>query len=51
MSGDPVRSNLKPLALHVPEPKFRPGDEVDFSAVEVPAAGAAPRPDTHAAAA
>ncbi|QKS00712.1 3-methyl-2-oxobutanoate dehydrogenase (2-methylpropanoyl-transferring) subunit alpha [Sphingomonas sp. CL5.1] len=47
MSGDPDRSNLKPLSLHVPEPRFRPGDEVDFSVVEVPAAGSAPRPDTH----
>ena len=45
MVGD--RSNLKPLALHVPEPRFRPGDEVDFSVVDIPAAGAAPRPDTH----
>ncbi|MFD1610188.1 3-methyl-2-oxobutanoate dehydrogenase (2-methylpropanoyl-transferring) subunit alpha [Sphingomonas tabacisoli] len=41
-----IRSNLPPLRLHVPEPKFRPGDEVDFSAVDVPAAGAARRPDT-----
>ena len=24
--ADAVRSNLPPLALHVPEPKFRPGD-------------------------
>jgi 2-oxoisovalerate dehydrogenase E1 component alpha subunit len=34
--------------LHVPEPKFRPGDTVDFAAVEVPPAGAQPRPDTAA---
>ncbi|MFT3978798.1 MAG: thiamine pyrophosphate-dependent enzyme, partial [Sphingomonas bacterium] len=47
MAGDPVRSNLKPLALHVPEPRFRPGDEVDFSAVDIPAAGSVRRPDTH----
>jgi len=40
------RSNLPPLKLHVPEPKFRPGDEVDFSGIEVPPAGAARRPDT-----
>ena len=32
-----TRANLKPLALHVPEPKFRPGDTVDFADVEVPA--------------
>jgi 2-oxoisovalerate dehydrogenase E1 component alpha subunit len=44
MAGD-TRANLKPLALHVPEPRFRPGDEVDFADVEVPPAGAAPRPD------
>ncbi len=48
MAGD-MRANLKPLALHVPEPRFRPGDVVDFSDVEVPPAGAAPRPDTAAA--
>ncbi|HEX8301186.1 3-methyl-2-oxobutanoate dehydrogenase (2-methylpropanoyl-transferring) subunit alpha [Sphingomonas sp.] len=40
------RSNLPPLSLHVPEPKFRPGDEVDFSDVDVPPAGSARRPDT-----
>jgi 2-oxoisovalerate dehydrogenase E1 component alpha subunit len=34
--------------LHVPEPKFRPGDTVDFAAVEVPPAGAQARPDTAA---
>ena len=36
-------SKLKPnrpkLALHVPEPPFRPGDKPDFSSVKVPAAG------------
>lgn len=37
--------NLPPLSLHVPEPKFRPGDEVDFTSFIVPAAGAQPRPD------
>ncbi|MGN6269402.1 MAG: 3-methyl-2-oxobutanoate dehydrogenase (2-methylpropanoyl-transferring) subunit alpha [Sphingomonas sp.] len=41
-----TRANLKPLSLHVPEPKFRPGDAVDFADVEVPPAGAARRPDT-----
>ena len=50
---DPAR--LKPnrpkLALHVPEPPFRPGDTPDFSNVQVPAAGSAPRPDVAAAAA
>lgn len=48
MTGD-SRTNLPRLALHVPEPKFRPGDAVDFADVAVPAAGAQPRPDTTAA--
>lgn len=38
--------NLPRLSLHVPEPKFRPGDAVDFVGVEIPPAGAARRPDT-----
>jgi 2-oxoisovalerate dehydrogenase E1 component alpha subunit len=46
-----LRRNAPKLALHVPEPAFRPGDTPDFSAVEVPSAGAAPRPDTSVAAA
>nr|WP_238940729.1 3-methyl-2-oxobutanoate dehydrogenase (2-methylpropanoyl-transferring) subunit alpha [Sphingomonas beigongshangi] len=37
---------MQPLSLHVPEPKFRPGDAVDFAAVDVPPAGAQRRPDT-----
>jgi len=40
------RANLQPLSLHVPEPKFRPGDAVDFASVDVPPAGSARRPDT-----
>ncbi len=47
MTGD-SRTNLPRLALHVPEPKFRPGDAVDFADVIVPPAGAQPRPDTAA---
>jgi len=43
-----VPRNLPPLSLHVPEPKFRPGDAVDFAAVDVPPAGAQARPDTAA---
>ncbi len=39
------KSNLAPLRLHVPEPKFRPGDEADFSDVAVPPVDAIPRPD------
>jgi 2-oxoisovalerate dehydrogenase E1 component alpha subunit len=42
-------ANLPPLQLHVPEPRFRPGDTPDFSDVDVPPAGAAPRPEASAA--
>ncbi|MEA3080820.1 MAG: 2-oxoisovalerate dehydrogenase component alpha subunit [Sphingomonadales bacterium] len=45
-----LRRNAPKLELHVPEPAFRPGDTPDFSSVEVPAAGSAPRPDTTVAA-
>lgn len=38
------RSNLPPLSLHVPEPRFRPGDEADFSDIVIPPAGAVARP-------
>lgn len=48
MNAEAARPNLPPLSLHVPEPKFRPGDAVDFADVEVPPAGAQPRPDTAA---
>ena len=37
--------NLPPLALHVPEPKYRPGDTVDYSDLAISQAGAQPRPD------
>ena len=37
--------NLPPLSLHVPEPPFRPGDEVDYAKFVVPAAGEQSRPD------
>jgi 2-oxoisovalerate dehydrogenase E1 component alpha subunit len=46
-----LRRNAPKLALHVPEPAFRPGDTPDFSSLKVPAAGLAPRPDTSAPAA
>jgi 2-oxoisovalerate dehydrogenase E1 component alpha subunit len=46
MADAPPRPNLPPLSLHVPEPRFRPGDPVDFAEVEVPPAGAARRPDS-----
>jgi 2-oxoisovalerate dehydrogenase E1 component alpha subunit len=37
--------NRKPLSLRVPEPKHRPGDRPDFSGLDIPEAGAAPRPE------
>jgi len=43
-----LRRNAPQLALHVPEPRFRPGDTPDFSNLKIPAAGSAPRPDTTA---
>jgi 2-oxoisovalerate dehydrogenase E1 component alpha subunit len=39
------QDNLAPLHLHVPEPKFRPGDQPDFSDIVVPSVDAIPRPD------
>jgi 2-oxoisovalerate dehydrogenase E1 component alpha subunit len=44
----PARPNRPALALHVPEPAYRPGDTPDFSAIAIPAAGSAPRPDVAA---
>lgn len=41
--------NLPPLSLHVPEPHFRPGDEVDFSDIGIPQVDATRRPDEAAA--
>lgn len=38
------QANLPRLALHVPEPRFRPGDPVDFSNIAVPPAGETRRP-------
>ncbi len=37
--------NRPALRFHVPEPRFRPGDTVDFSHVAVSEPGAQPRPD------
>jgi len=46
MSDKPdTRRNRPALALHVPEPPFRPGDTPDFSTIAVPPAGATARPD------
>jgi 2-oxoisovalerate dehydrogenase E1 component alpha subunit len=30
----PIRSNLPPLSLHIPEPQYRPGDTADFSTLK-----------------
>src|SRR3954453_17696815 len=46
-----LRRNAPRLALHVPEPPFRPGDTPDFSSLKIPAAGGVSRPDTTARAA
>ncbi len=39
------KGNLAPLHLHIPEPKFRPGDTADFSDIIVPAVDAITMPD------
>jgi len=39
-----ARRNLPPLSLHVPEPKFRPGDAVDYADFDRGEAGAVTRP-------
>jgi 2-oxoisovalerate dehydrogenase E1 component alpha subunit len=44
----PPRRNRPALALHVPEPPFRPGDMPDFSSIKIAKAGEAPRPDVAA---
>src|SRR4051812_8680561 len=38
------RRNLPPLSLHVPEPKFRPGDAVDYADFDRGEAGEVARP-------
>jgi len=39
---------LPPLRLHVPEPPARPGEEADFSHIDILPAGVTPRPDSAA---
>ena len=39
------KDNLAHLQLHIPEPKFRPGDAADFSDVVVPAVDEYTKPD------
>ncbi len=43
-------SNRAVLELHVPEPRYRPGDTPDFSNLRIPEAGAVPRPAPNVAA-
>ncbi|WP_265571391.1 3-methyl-2-oxobutanoate dehydrogenase (2-methylpropanoyl-transferring) subunit alpha [Sphingomicrobium nitratireducens] len=50
MARSEKRPNRPALALHVPEPPARPGEKPDYSHIEVPAAGEAPRPDALCAA-
>ncbi|MBB3763168.1 3-methyl-2-oxobutanoate dehydrogenase (2-methylpropanoyl-transferring) subunit alpha [Sphingomicrobium lutaoense] len=45
MARSERRPNRPALALHVPEPPYRPGDTPDYSNLEIPEAGSAPRPD------
>ncbi|MBW0145658.1 thiamine pyrophosphate-dependent enzyme [Sphingomicrobium clamense] len=47
MARSDKRSNRPALFLHVPEPPARPGETPDYSFLEIPAAGEAPRPDAH----
>ena len=42
--------NRPGLSLHVPEPRFRPGDKVDYSFLDVTEPGAQPRPEETCAA-
>src|SRR3954467_442541 len=51
MKDRPERPNRPALSLHVPEPGARPGDAVDFSHIDIPAAGSVRRPDPHCPAA
>ncbi len=47
-SHDKPSKNRPRLSLHVPAPKCRPGDKPDFSAIKIPRAGAARRPEIDA---
>ena len=42
---DDKGANRPKLALHVPEPKYRPGDKVDYSDLKISEPGKQPRPD------
>jgi 2-oxoisovalerate dehydrogenase E1 component alpha subunit len=43
--ANPADSNRAGLVLHVPEPKYRPGDTADFSHIAIGQPGDQPRPD------
>jgi 2-oxoisovalerate dehydrogenase E1 component alpha subunit len=45
MAKEQPGRNLPPLSLHVPEPKFRPGDAVDYADFDRGEAGKVARPD------
>ncbi len=45
----PLRKNKAALSLHIPEPKHRPGDQPDFSNIDVGKPGEVRRPDINAA--
>ncbi len=47
----PPIANHPPLRLHVPEPRFRPGEEASFDGLDIPAAGSVRQPEIGAAAA
>src|SRR3546814_12482158 len=36
------------LSLHIPEPAARPGDEPNFSGIQIPSAGSTPKPPVDA---
>lgn len=40
----PAASNLPSLSLHIPEPRYRPGDTPDFGDIVVPPVDGTPRP-------
>src|SRR3954469_1707166 len=48
MNDKPERPNRPALSLHVPEPNARPGDEGDFSYLDIPPADSVRRPAPHA---
>src|SRR3712207_2511792 len=50
MPNPEERRNRPAIELHVPEPEARPGQEIDFSHIEIPPAGSVRRPDTNGAA-